>query len=46
MTFVMIAGCCIERVNDTKFLGIIIDSKLSWKKHIDYVAKLLKTLEL
>ena len=34
---VRIAGTNIERVNHTKFLGIIIDSKLSWKFHIDHV---------
>ena len=26
----------IERVYDTKFLGVQIDAQLSWKKHIEY----------
>ena len=28
----------LQRVEETKFLGIIIDQHLTWKKHIDYVA--------
>ena len=27
---------CIDRVDSTKFLGVYIDNKLSWKKHILY----------
>ena len=27
----------IERVTETKFLGVIVDEKLHWKKHIDSV---------
>jgi hypothetical protein len=27
----------IEKVSNTKFLGIIIDNKLSWKEHISFV---------
>ena len=27
----------VKRVTSTKFLGIIIDEKLSWKQHIEYV---------
>ena len=26
----------INRVSETKFLGIIIDDKLTWQKHIEY----------
>ena len=31
----------IERVYVTKFLGVQIDSKLNWKKHIEYTCKKL-----
>lgn len=31
----------IELVDSTKFLGLFIDNKLSWKKHIIYLCKLL-----
>ena len=34
---VQISGSAIERVYNTKFLGIIIDSHLTWKSHIDSV---------
>lgn len=27
----------LERVNEIKFLGVIIDHKLCWKPHITYV---------
>ena len=27
----------IQRVDKTKFLGIIIDQHLTWKNHIDYI---------
>ena len=29
----------IERVSETKFLGVIIDDKLSWKNHVSYLCK-------
>ena len=29
----------IQRVYVTKFLGVLIDSKLNWKNHIDYICK-------
>ena len=29
----------LERVNTTKFLGIIIDENLTWKSHIDAISK-------
>jgi hypothetical protein len=29
----------LTNVTETKFLGLIIDSTLSWKQHIDYVIK-------
>ena len=28
---------CIEQVNQTKFLGVIIDDKLTWNLHIDHI---------
>jgi len=37
VTNIMIEGTCIETVPKTKFLGVIIDSKLSWKDHIFYI---------
>ncbi len=35
---VSIDGQLLERVECTKFLGVFIDEKLNWKKHIDHVA--------
>ena len=29
----------IERVYETKFLGVLVDSQLIWKKHIEYTCK-------
>ena len=37
--FLNFKGTIIKNSNFTKFLGITIDSKLSWKNHIDNVAK-------
>ena len=34
-----IDGCPIDRVSETKFLGVIIDDTLSWKSHIYYISK-------
>ena len=34
----LIDGQAIDEVQKTKFLGIIIDNKLTWKWHIDYIA--------
>ena len=35
----------IKQVNFTKFLGIIIDSKLTWKQHIAHIQqKISKTI--
>ena len=34
---VQIAGVTIDRVTEARFLGVIIDEKLSWKKHIQAV---------
>ena len=35
---VLIDGLRIERVQCTKFLGVFIDEKLNWKKHIEHIA--------
>lgn len=34
-------GAEIERVYETKFLGVIIDYKLCWKPHIEYIKRKL-----
>ena len=31
----------IQRVRSTKFLGLVIDEKLSWKSHIDNICKII-----
>ena len=38
---VNIDGFGIQRVSNTRYLGVIIDKTLSWKDHIDYVYKKL-----
>ena len=35
---IKIDGHPFEEVHDTKFLGVYIDNKLNWKKHISYLA--------
>ena len=35
---IIINGSEISEVQTTKFLGVIIDNKLSWKPHIDYIS--------
>ena len=35
---IIINGCKIDEVNATKFLGVIIDSNLTWEPHIDYIS--------
>jgi hypothetical protein len=41
----MIEHQCIKKVNVTKFLGIKIDEKLTWKNHIEYInSKISKSL--
>ena len=34
---IKISNVCIERVFKTKFLGVMIDSRLTWKQHIYYI---------
>ena len=38
----MLSGTTIPYVNEMKYLGIIIDNKLSWKPHINYRIKKAK----
>ena len=35
---IRIDGHSIDRVKHTKFLGVFIDEKLNWKKHISYIS--------
>ena len=35
---IQIDGKNIEKVNSTKFLGVIIDHKLKWSEHVKYIA--------
>lgn len=34
----------LERVDSTKYLGLIIDEKLNWKKHVEVLAKRIRKL--
>ena len=36
---IVIDGETLEIVNETKFLGVYLDSALNWKKHINYIFK-------
>lgn len=36
-------GTVIEEIDSTKFFGIYIDNRLTWKQHIDYICKRLNT---
>ena len=38
---IRIRNALIDRVTHTKFLGVQIDEKLSWKQHISYISKKL-----
>ena len=33
-----IDGECLSEVDKTKFLGVVIDNKLSWRDHINYIS--------
>ena len=35
---IIINGCRISEVDSTKFLGVFIDSNLTWQPHIDYIS--------
>ena len=44
---VYIDNIIIERVNCNKFLGVFIDSKLSWSDHVSYIRhKMSKNLSV
>ena len=38
---IKISNTAVERVYDTKFLGVYIDAQLTWKKHIEYTCSKL-----
>jgi len=41
----MINGIELEQESEIKFLGVVIDSKLSWKPHIKYIKTKISTIE-
>ena len=38
----IIDDVCLEKERSIKYLGVFIDSNLSWKPHIEYISKKLK----
>lgn len=38
---IVLDNTVIQKVSSTKFLGIIVDDKLSWKLHVDNVCKII-----
>lgn len=40
---VVIDGSVVERVDKYKFLGVVIDNRLSWHDHLDELLKRLNT---
>ena len=43
-TILAIEGKIMKQVSETKFLGVTIDDKLSWKPHLEILNKKLKSL--
>lgn len=39
-----IAGTRVERVESFRYLGLLLDPSLSWRSHVDYVAKKIASL--
>ena len=39
MDDLLIDGNRISDINETKFLGVIIDNKLNWSPHVKYISK-------
>ena len=42
--FIKINGMPIERVTEFKFLGVLIDSNLTWSPHCNYIANKLSRI--
>lgn len=40
---IMINGTEIEQVKEIRYLGVYLDNKLSWKRHIDYIVTKLSS---
>ena len=40
---IYINNCAIRKVKEIQFLGVIIDDKLNWSAHIEYLAKKLRS---
>ena len=41
---ILINGQAITKVKHTKFLGVVIDNKLNWEPHIEYLRKKLRSM--
>ena len=39
---IAIGNTCLAKVNYTKYLGVVIDSGLSWQNHVEYLHNKLK----
>ena len=47
MDYISIDGHRIEEVKQTKFLGVILDNKLNWHAHCDYIcSKMFKGIDI
>jgi hypothetical protein len=43
---IVVNNCKIKFTNAIKFLGVIIESSLTWKEHIDYINLKLNSFKL
>jgi len=34
----MMDGSRLQRVSHTKFMGVVVDAKLNWKQHVNYIS--------
>ena len=41
---IFINGTAIVKVTSTKFLGVVIDNKLNWEPHVEYLRKKLRSM--